>query len=436
LTPDAPPPGPAPPGPAAPGTTPPGTGPVPDAPLAGVRVVEVATHVFVPMAGSVLRDWGADVIKVEHPHAGDPYRSLSTFGLHNTWHGIDPFFQAANRGKRSVGIDLTGPQGRELLSRLVAGADVFMTSLRAGARSRLGIDVTDIRRDNPQVIYVRGSAFGPRGPDAGAGGYDAGAYWARSGMQHLFTPPGAAWPARLRPAVGDNAGALAIAGAVGTALYRRAVRGEPSLIDAALLATGLWQVQPDIVNAGLAGDGPGGEQPPAPSREDFWNPLWQTYRTADGRFLVLMMLASDKHWPGLCARLGHPELAADPRFADAPARQRNSRACVTALDSIFSERSLPQWCRALAGFAGEWAPVQTPAEVHADPQVRANGFIAPAEMAGGDWIPLVSPPVQFDQRPSRPSRAPEVGEHTETVLVEMGLTWPQISALKDAGVIT
>jgi crotonobetainyl-CoA:carnitine CoA-transferase CaiB-like acyl-CoA transferase len=409
--------------------------PGPDAPLAGVRVVEVATHVFVPMAGSVLGEWGAHVIKVEHPATGDPYRSLATFGLHNVWRGVDPFFQAANRGKRSVGIDLRDPRGRGLLSRLVAAADVFMTSLRASARARLGIDVAAVRRDNPQVTYVRGSAFGPRGPDAGAGGYDAGAYWARSGMQHLFTPPGADWPARLRPAAGDNAGALAIAGAVSAALYRRAVRGEPSLIDAALLATGLWQVQPDIVNAGLAGEDPSGGQAP-PSREDFWNPLWQTYRTGDGRFLVLMMLAADEHWPALCARLGHPELAADPRFADMAARRRNSRACVVALDSIFAERALPQWCAALAGFAGEWAPVQTPAEVHADPQVVANGFIAPAEMASGEFLPLVSPPVQFDQRPARPSRAPEVGEHTETVLLEMGLTWPEIGALKEAGVIT
>jgi crotonobetainyl-CoA:carnitine CoA-transferase CaiB-like acyl-CoA transferase len=278
------------------------------------------------------------------------------------------------------------------LSRLVASADVFMTSLTAAARARLRVDVTDIRRDNPQVIYVRGTAFGPRGPDAAAGGYDAGAYWARSGMQHLFTPPGADWPARLRPAAGDNAGALAVAGAVGTALYRRAVTGEPSLVDAALLATGLWQVQPDIVNAGLDDDGEPGEQVPPPGRHEFWNPLWQTYRTADGRFLVLMMLAPDPHWPGLCARLGHPELAADPRFADMRARQLNSRACVEALDTIFTERPLSSWCTALAGFEGEWAPVQTPAEAHADPQVVANGFIAPRRWATGHPFPWSARP--------------------------------------------
>jgi len=409
-----------------------------DAPLAGVRVVEVATHVFVPMAGVVLAQWGADVVKVEHPRTGDPYRSLSTFGLHNVYHGVDPFFQAANRGKRSVGVDVRAPAGRDLLSRLVATADVFMTSLTAGSRGRLGIDVADVRRDNPRVIYVRGSAFGPRGPDAGAGGYDAGAYWARSGMQHLFTPPGAQWPARLRPAVGDNAGALAIAGAVSTALYRRAVTGEPSLIDASLLATGLWQVQPDIVNAGLDDTGldDTGEAPPPPSRHDFWNPLWQTYRTADGRFLVLMMLDGDAHWADLCARLGHPQLAADPRFADMTARERNSRACVEILDAIFTERPRSYWCTALAGFTGEWAPVQTPAEVHADPQVQANGYIAAADMGNGVSLPMVNPPAVFDERPGVATRAPEVGEHTEEVLLELGLTWDDLGTLKDSDAIT
>ncbi|MGZ4785967.1 MAG: CoA transferase, partial [Acidimicrobiales bacterium] len=152
------------------------------APLDGVRVLEVASHVFVPMAGAVLSEWGAQVIKVEHPETGDPYRGLATLGLHNVHDGVDPFFQSANRGKRSVGIDLKHDEGRRLLSRLVEQTDVFLTNLRPDARRRLQIDVADIRRGNPAVIYVRGTAFGARGPDAGRGGYDSGAYWARSGM--------------------------------------------------------------------------------------------------------------------------------------------------------------------------------------------------------------------------------------------------------------
>jgi crotonobetainyl-CoA:carnitine CoA-transferase CaiB-like acyl-CoA transferase len=400
-------------------------------PLAGVRVVEVASHVFVPMAGSVLREWGAEVIKIEDRTAGDPYRGLATYGLHNVYRGVDPFFQSANRGKQSVAIDLKHPAGRGLLSRLVVSADVFMTSLRADARARLRIEVEHVRHDHPAVIYVRGSAFGARGPDAGQGGYDSGAYWARSGMQHLYTPPGADWPARVRPAFGDLAGSLAVAGAVSTALYRRARSGEPSVIDVALLAAGLWQIQPDVVNAGL---GDSHDSAP-PDRHEFWNPLWLTYRTADDRFIAFMMLAPDPHWPDLCRRLGRPELAADPRFATTGARRENSRACVETLDAIVAGHSLDHWRRALAGFAGEWAPVQTPAEVHADPQVRANGYLTQAAMGNGVPLPLVTSPVQFDGQPGSACRAPEHGEHTETVLRELGLTWGEISDLKDQGVI-
>ena len=404
-----------------------------DAPLAGVRVLEVASHVFVPMAGSVLGEWGAEVIKVEEPGSGDPYRGLSTFGLHNVYRGVDPFFQSANRGKRSVAVDLKAPGGRRLLSRLVESADVFMTNLRSAPRRNLRIDVADIRRDNPSVIYVRGTAFGPRGPDAGRGGYDSGAFWARTGMQHLFTPPAAGAPTRLRPAFGDNAGSLAIAGAVSTALYRRARTGEPAVIDVSLLAAGMWQIQPDITNAGLDdGDGHDGG---APDRYEFWNPLWLTYRTADGRFVAFMMLAPDRHWPDLCRRLGHPEMAADPRFTDMESRRRHSRACVEALDAIFAGHDFGHWRRALAGFAGEWAPVQSPAEVHDDPQVHANGYIAGTGMGNGVSLPLVTSPVQFDGQPGRPRRAPEHGEHTETVLLELGMTWDEIGELKEQGVI-
>lgn len=401
-------------------------------PLKGVRVLEVASHVFVPMAASVLGEWGAEVIKVEHPVTGDPYRGLSTYGLHNTYHGVDPFFSSANRGKRSVGIDLAKDGGRRVLSRLAAEADVFVTNLPAGARARLRVDTGDLRADNPRMVYVRATAFGSRGPDAASGGYDSGAYWARSGMQHLFTPPGSEWPPKVRPAFGDMAGALAVAGAVSAALYQRATAGTAPVIDVALLASGLWQIAPDITNAGIGDDHDAAAQP---DRHSFWNPLWLTYRTRDDRFISFMMLHGDRHWPDLCRRLGRPELGTDERFTTGEARKANSRACVEALDALFAAHDYPWFLRALDGFAGEWAPVQTPAELHDDPQVRANGFIAATDMGDGVSLPLVTSPAQFDERPGTPERAPEAGEHTDEVLLALGLTWDDLLSLKEDGSI-
>jgi crotonobetainyl-CoA:carnitine CoA-transferase CaiB-like acyl-CoA transferase len=402
------------------------------APLAGVRVVEVASHVFVPMAGALLAEWGADVVKVEHPATGDPYRGLVTAGLHTLHDGVDPFFQAANRGKRSVGIDLAAPDGRALLGRLVARADVFTTNLRPAARHRLAIEVDDVRVDNPSVVYAAGSAFGPRGPDAGRGGYDAGAYWARSGMQDLFSAPDDPWPAPTRPAFGDVAAALGLAAAVTTALYRRSVTGEPTVVDSSLLAAGLWQVQNDVVNARLGDD----THARRPERGATWNPLMLPYRTADGRFVALTTLAPDRHWPSLCSLIGRPELADDLRFADLEARRRNAPACVAELEAAFAERTLAEWRPVLDRFAGEWTVVQQPAEVHDDPQVRANGYVAAVDTGRGSTLPMVTAPAQFDGVPGAPTRAPETGEHTEEVLLDLGLGWDEIAALKDRAVIT
>jgi crotonobetainyl-CoA:carnitine CoA-transferase CaiB-like acyl-CoA transferase len=400
-------------------------------PLSGIRILEVASHVFVPIGGGVLAEWGAEVIKVEHPVSGDPYRGLVTAGLHKSHNGVDPSFQFTNRGKQSVAIDLKKPAGRDLVYRLAAKSDVFLTNFRPDARRRLKIECEDIRAHNASIIYVRGSGYGIRGPDVQRGGYDAAAYWSRSGMGAVFTPPGAEQAVMQRPAFGDVVGGLTIAGAIAAALYRRATTGDPSIVDVSLLGVGMWQLQPDITHAKLNPEG----SRVARDRKATWNPLSGTYRTRDGRFIILSMLDADRYWADFCAVIGHPELIADPRFVDMPARKANARACVEFLDEVFASRDYAEWCEILQKAKGVWAPLQTPLEVHSDPQAKANGYLADVEMANGSQLTLVTSPAQFDEEAGQPTRAPEQGEHTEAVLLNLGLSWEDIAMLKEDAVI-
>lgn len=402
-------------------------------PLTGIRVLEVASHVFVPIAGGVLTEWGAEVIKVEHPETGDPYRGLVTAGLHKSYDGVDPSFQFTNRGKQSVAIDIKHPEGRALIYRLAAECDVFLTNFRPDARVRLGIEYEDIRQHNPSIVYVRGSGYGARGPDRQRGGYDAAAYWARAGFSEMFTPQGAEFPTMQRPAFGDVVGGLTIAGAIAAALYGRGQTGEGSVVDVSLLAMGLWQLQPDVTHAKL--DPSHSTKGAVRDRKATWNPLSGTYKTRDGRFVILVMLDADRYWADFCRVVGRPELIDDPRFVDMPARKENSRACVELLDDLFATRDYADWCETLSQVQGVWAPMQTPLEVHDDAQVQANGYLADVPMANGSSLTLVTSPVQFDESPAAPARAPEHGEHTETTLLDLGLSWEEIAKLKDSGAL-
>ena len=400
--------------------------------LDGVRVLEVAQWWFVPSAGAVLADWGAEVIKIEHPETGDPQRGLVTSGLVPKG-GFNFMWEQPNRGKKSVGIDLRSEGGRELLYRIAAQSDVFLTSFLPETRRKLRIDVNDLRAVNPRIIYARGSGQGVRGPDAERGGYDGASFWARGGIAAALTADPAGPPVSQRPAFGDGIGGMTIAGGIAAALFRRERTGEPSVLDISLLATAMWTLAPDITMAkalaALAGRTPKLDRRTSP------NPIVNAFATRDGRWIMLIMLQSDRDWPDLCRHLGRPELIDDPRFRSAADRFEHRGECVDVLDAIFAERTLDEWKRALATTDGVWAPVQRPIELYDDPQVQANGYLSEVELADGSPCQLVANPVQFDESPPRLRAAPECGQDTEQVLLGLGLDWDEIAAYKKSGAI-
>lgn len=399
--------------------------------LDGVRVVEVAIWTFVPTAGAILAEWGADVIKVEHPLGGDPQRGLVTSGfLPAEAGGANYMMEIPNRGKRSIGLDLASPEGVGLLHRMVASSDVFLTNFLPDARKKLRIDVEDIRGVNPRIIYGRGSGLGPRGPEAAKGGFDSASYWARGGIGYALSSPDDEYPVRMRSAFGDVMGGLTIAGAISAALFHRDRTGEPSVVDVSLLGLALWNLSVDVAQAGLFPDSGVYRYDP----ENLVNPVVGMYRTKDGRHLNLAMLQSDRYWKDLCHHLGRPDLVDDPRFVDHRARSTNSRECTQELKATFASRTLGEWKRALAGTEGVWEPLQSPAEVHDDPQVVANGYIARVPSGDTD-VALVTGPVQFDEKPAAPSGAPAHGQHTEEILFELGLTWEEILVYKKRGAV-
>jgi crotonobetainyl-CoA:carnitine CoA-transferase CaiB-like acyl-CoA transferase len=395
----------------------------------GVRVIELAQWVFVPVAGALLADWGADVIRIERLD-GDPYRGLATQGIGTDSGGVNLSMALANRGKRSVALDLRKPAGLDALHDLLATADVLLTSLRPGALERLGLGADAVRERYPKLIYARGNGFGARGPDADQPGYDSSAFWARGGVGHILTPSDRDYPISQRGAMGDRNGAMALAFGISAALLKRTRTGEGSVVDVSLLATAMWMLSSDLL-AALNG---GVVQRPS-GRTALMSPLTATYRTKDARHVQLMFLQGDRYWPEFCRTVDRPELADDARFADMAARRTNAKDCVAELDAIFADRTLDEWKTILAKLDAPWAPIQSIEELVDDPQVHANGYIGDVTTDDGVSYRLPTVPVQFDGQPPHLRRAPEHGEHTETVLAELGYDWDRIGELATDGVI-
>jgi crotonobetainyl-CoA:carnitine CoA-transferase CaiB-like acyl-CoA transferase len=397
-------------------------------PCQGIRVVELGVWVAGPSAGGVLADWGADVVKIEPPD-GDPFR-----GLYLTAAGVElpanPPFELDNRGKRSVVLDLRTEDGRRLAHELVARADVFVSNVRLPALARLGLDWETLSALNPRLVYGLVTGYGESGPDAERPAYDVGAYWARAGIAAALTVPGGD-PPMQRGAMGDHTAGISLAGGISAALFARERTGVGQLVTTSLLRVGLFVLGWDT-NAALR---LGIEATPM-VRTSQPNPVISPYRAGDGRWFWLLGLQGQRHWPDLVRAVERPEWLRDERFRTMRARRENVGALVAELDAIFATRPLAEWATAFDGEGVWWAPVQTTLEAIADPQVRAAGAVVDVPQADGTTAPGVASPVDFRGTPWQPAGpAPECGQHTEDVLLELGYDWEEIGALKDRGAI-
>ncbi|MAE95393.1 MAG: CoA transferase [Deltaproteobacteria bacterium] len=397
-------------------------------PLDGVKVLEMGVWVAGPAAGGILADWGADVVKIEPPGIGDPARLFAT--MLGSDLPFNPPFEMDNRSKRSIVIDLATPAGQELGLELVDDADVFVTNVRQAGLERIGFDPQSLLARNGQLVYCAITGFGLEGPDRDRAAYDIAAFWARSGIAHMLTQPGA-HPPFQRGGMGDHNTGLAAAGAVAAALYSREKTGNGQLVSTSLLREGVYTLSFDLAASLRFGVGLA-----VADRKTMGNPCINNYQDKEGRWFWIVGLEGDRHWPPLARAAGHPEWLEDPRFVDAQARAANSEVLITALDEAFATRTRAEWSEV---FAAEpdlwWSPVQDLEEVLADEQVHAAGALCEVPDQGATTL-LPASPCDFHGTPWQPRwMAPEQGQHTDEVLGEMGRDAGTIAELRSKGVV-
>jgi crotonobetainyl-CoA:carnitine CoA-transferase CaiB-like acyl-CoA transferase len=395
--------------------------------LEGLKVVEMGNNIAIPAAGAILADWGADVVKVE-PITGEMMRGMgSVQGVKVT--GVNMQFELLNRDKRALALDLKKESGKTILHQMVKLSDVFIANYEVSALKKLQLDYTTLSKLNPQLIYAVVTGYGTKGPDKDERGFDFTAGWARSGTQHLMAEGGGTPPAQRAGMYDRTTGMHTVAG-VCAALFNREKTGKGQEIELSLYHVGVYTIATDIQNA------LNGLPSPPNDRRKASSPLWNSYRAGDDRWFQFAMLQSDIHWPGLCQAMERPDLEHDPRFNTMYKRAENCEELIRIMDEIFSSRDRNEWEKRFRDNEVIYGRIETPEEVVNDPQAYANDFFTEIDHPKTGKMKYVTMPVDFRQNPaSVKTPSPEVGQHNEEILLELGYSWDDISHLKEQGVI-
>lgn len=397
--------------------------------LEGIKVIEYATYMAAPGAGSILSDWGADVIKVEPP-GGDPIRLF--FRTIGTDIQDNPVFDFDNRGKKSISIDTSKPEGQAILRKLVEDADVFLTNVRPGGLERSGLSYEELRKVNPRLVYCSLTGYGLEGPDADRPGFDIASFWSRTGVASLTVPKGED-PFPLRTAFGDHTTSMATAAGICAALVEAVRTGKGRLVETSLFRAGLFAMGSDFAIQLFFG-----RVASTKSRHEQNVPLSNFFKTKDGHWICVVQRQGDVDWVPMCKVIGREDLAEDPKYTSSKGRRQNAAELVDIIDAGFAKYTKAEISERLDAQSIAWAPVQSLAEVAADPQTAAAGAIVQVPSSAGDGSTFPSPasPVRFpgaDDGPKGPS--PKLGQHTREVLEKLGMGASEIDALYAGGTV-